>query len=243
MSNSTETLGELRAEIDALDESLHDLLIRRAEITRSIAKVKRPATQGDEKVPPAIRPAREAQIIRHLLAHHKGDLPRRVIVRIWREIIAASLQAQTKFHVHVYTGEGEGQGAFGDLVHAHFGSLTPVREHSRAAVVVQECAEEIDSLGVVPFPEMADEGVPWWAQLAPPGQAGPRIIAKQGATEVRCFSPPTDLSRRKIRGLTRSGLTLGIRYCASTRSAASLIQSYLFRSRDDPCSQTRHSRH
>jgi chorismate mutase/prephenate dehydratase len=178
MSNSTETLGELRAEIDALDESLHDLLIRRAEITRSIAKVKRPATQGDEKVPPAIRPAREAQIIRHLLAHHKGDLPRRVIVRIWREIIAASLQAQTKFHVHVYTGEGEGQGAFGDLVHAHFGSLTPVREHSRAAVVVQECAEEIDSLGVVPFPEMADEGVPWWAQLAPPGQAGPRIIAK-----------------------------------------------------------------
>ena len=59
MSNSTETLGELRAEIDALDESLHDLLIRRAEITRSIAKVKRPATQGDEKVPPPFgRPAR-----------------------------------------------------------------------------------------------------------------------------------------------------------------------------------------
>jgi len=176
MSKSTETLGELRAEIDALDESLHDFLIRRAEITRAIAKVKRPATQGDEKVPPAIRPAREAQIIRRLLAHHKGDLPRRVIVRIWREIIAASLQSQTKFRVHVYTGED--QGAFGDLVHAHFGSLTPVREHSRASAVVQECAEEIDSLGVVPFPEMQDEGLPWWAQLAPPGQAGPRIIAK-----------------------------------------------------------------
>jgi chorismate mutase len=176
MSKSTETLGELRTEIDALDESLQDLLIQRAEITRTIAKVKQPATQDNEKAPPAIRPAREAQIIRQLLSRHKGDLPRRVIVRIWREIIAASLQAQTKFHVHVYIGED--QGAFGDLVHAHFGSLTPVREHSRAAVVVQECSGEIDSLGVVPIPEMEQQGVPWWAQLAPPGKSGPRIIAK-----------------------------------------------------------------
>ena len=176
MRKSTDTLGKLRAEIDTLDESLHNLLIRRAKITRAISKVKRPATQGNKKATPAIRPAREAQIIRHLLSRHKGDLPRRVIVRIWREIIAASLQAQTKFHVHVYTGED--QAAFGDLVHAHFGSLTPVHEHSRAAVVVQECAEEIDSLGVVPLPEMEQRGAPWWAQLAPPGQSGPRIIAK-----------------------------------------------------------------
>jgi len=176
MGEKIETLGELRAEIDTLDESLHDLLIRRAEITRGIAKVKQPAREEEGKSPPAIRPAREAQILRHLLSRHKGDLPRRVIVRIWREIIAASLQAQTKFHVHVYTGED--QGAFGDLVHAHFGSLTPVREHSRGAAVVQQCAEETDSLGVVPYPELEQQGVPWWAQLAPPGQAGPRIIAK-----------------------------------------------------------------
>nr|TFG55101.1 MAG: hypothetical protein E4H34_01160 [Hyphomicrobiales bacterium] len=176
MAENTQTLGELRAEIDSLDESLHDLLIRRAEITRAIAKVKQPDAGGDGKVALAIRPAREAQILRHLLSRHKGDLPRRVIVRIWREIIAASLQAQTKFHVHVYNGDN--QTAFGDLVNAHFGSLTPVREHSRAAAVVQECAEETDSLGVVPFPDMEQHGVSWWAQLAPPGHPGPRVIAK-----------------------------------------------------------------
>jgi len=176
MTENTQTLGDLRAEIDSLDESLHDLLIRRAEITRAIAKVKWPSNEGEGKVALAIRPAREAQILRHLLSRHKGDLPRRVIVRIWREIMAASLQSQTKFHVHVYIGDD--QTAFGDLVHAHFGSLTPVREHSRAAAVVQECAEESDSLGVVPFPEMEQHGVPWWAQLAPPGHEGPRVIAK-----------------------------------------------------------------
>ncbi len=222
MDKKIATLGELRAEIDALDESLHDLLIRRAEITRGIAKVKQSGGVTDGKVPPAIRPAREAQILRHLLSRHKGDLPRRVIVRIWREIIAASLQAQTKFHVHVYTGKD--QGAFGDLVHAHFGSLTPVREHSRAAAVVQECAEETDSLGVVPFPEMEQEGVPWWAQLARPGQAGPRIIAKLpfivhpeenqptafaiGAAEHEASGEDTTLLRIETEaGLSRARLT------------------------------------
>jgi chorismate mutase/prephenate dehydratase len=179
------TLDEFRAEIDALDEALHDLLIRRAEITREIAQVKRGAAQsvaadgeaGTElKLPPAFRPAREAQILRRLLARHKGDLPRRVIVRIWREIMAASLQAQSKFHVNVC--DGEGQAGFGDLVHAHFGSLTPVHEYARAATVVHECAEEPDSLGVVPLPDMAETGVPWWASLVPPGQPGPRVIAK-----------------------------------------------------------------
>ncbi len=241
MSKNTETLGELRAEIDTLDESLHDLLIRRAETTSEIAKVKRPATESDGKVPPAIRPAREAQIIRHLLSRHKGDLPRRVIVRIWREIIAASLQAQTKFHVHVYTGEN--QAAFGDLVHAHFGSLTPVREHSRAAAVVQECAEEIDSLGVVPFPEMEQEGVPWWVQLAPPGQAGPRIIAKLpfivhpdenqptafaiGPAEHEATGEDTTLIRIETEsGLSRAGLTTilkGASFEANMISAGRII--------------------
>lgn len=182
-----ETLDDFRAEIDALDESLHDLLIRRAEITRSIARVKKTAapppgeaTADPEaeaiKLPPAIRPAREAQILRRLLERHRGDLPRRVIVRIWREIMAASLQAQTKFHVNVFNGEN--QRGFGDLVHAHFGSLTPVHEYSRAASVVHECAEEPDSLGVVPLPDAAEPGVPWWTSLAPPGQPGPRVIAK-----------------------------------------------------------------
>lgn len=176
MSNRTETLGGLRAEIDALDDQLHDLLIRRTEITRSIAKVKHAASDSGEKRAPAIHPAREAQILHRLLARHKGDLPRRVVVRIWREIIAASLQGQTKFQVHVFTGDN--QMAFLDLAHAHFGSLTPVRGHSRASAVVQECALEVDSLGVVPLPNMEEQGVPWWAQLAAPGQSGPRIIAK-----------------------------------------------------------------
>lgn len=168
------TLDELRQEVDRLDDALQDLLIRRAEITRAIARVKQPSPAAG--LAQAIRPAREAQILRRLIARHKGDLPRRVVVRIWREIIAASLQAQVKFQVHVYAGDSGA--AFFDLAHAHFGSLTPVRGHSRVSVVVQECADEPNSVGVVPLPELEEQGTPWWAQLAPAGQPGPRIFAK-----------------------------------------------------------------
>ncbi len=176
MSNQTGTLEDLRSEIDRVDDALHDLLIRRAELSHAIAKVKQPAADGAGSLIPALRPAREAAILRRLLARHTGDLPARVLVRIWREIIGASLRVQSKFHLHVYGAEG--QTAYADLAHAHFGSLTPVRTHTRPSLVVHACAEEPNSLGIVPLPEIEEPGPAWWAQLAPAGEKGPRVVAK-----------------------------------------------------------------
>ena len=50
-----------------------------------------------------LRPSREAQIIRHLIARHRGALPAASVSRIWREMIAAlyPLQANAvKVAVH-----------------------------------------------------------------------------------------------------------------------------------------------
>ena len=172
-----EDLQDLRHEIDRIDDALHDLLIRRAEVSRAIAKVKQPSAQeGNEALVPALRPAREAAILRRLLARHRGDLPPRVLARIWREIISASLRVQSRFQLHVYAGEN--QTAFVDLAHAHFGSLTPIRSHTRPSLVVHACAEEPNSLGIVPLPEIEEPGPAWWAQLAPAGEKGPRVVAK-----------------------------------------------------------------
>jgi len=171
------TLEDLRSEIDRIDDALHDLLIRRAEVSQAIAKVKQPAAkEGNGALIPALRPAREAAILRRLLTRHKGDLPPRVLARIWREIIAASLRVQSKFHLHVYAGDNPA--AFADLAHAHFGSLTPLRSHTRPSLVVHACAEEPNSLGIVPLPEIEEPGPAWWAQLAPAGEKGPRVVAK-----------------------------------------------------------------
>jgi chorismate mutase len=177
MQQKNGTLEDLRAEIDQIDDALQDLLIRRAAVTRAIAKVKQPEA-GADGVPlaAALRPAREALILRRLLSRHQGELAPQLIVGIWREIIAASLRAQANFQAHVYAGEGEA--AYVGVARAYFGSAAPIRTHSKASLVVHACAEETNALGVVPLPEPEEPGASWWAQLAPAGERGPRVIAK-----------------------------------------------------------------
>jgi len=176
MRKPLETLEDLRGEIDQIDDALHDLLIQRAEVSRAIARVKQARGPENPGLAPSFRPAREAAIVRRLLSRHSGDLPGRVIARIWREIISASLQAQTRFQLHVYAPGNQPQ--LIDLAHAHFGSFTSVRTHTRPSLVVHACAEEPDSIGVVPLPVIEEGGAAWWAQLAPAGEKGPRVAAK-----------------------------------------------------------------
>jgi chorismate mutase-like protein len=174
MGQELSQLNDLRREIDTIDDTLHDLLIRRAEISRAIAKVKQPeAGEDGGSLAYAMRPAREAAILRRLLARHRGDLPPQVIVRIWREIIAASLRAQSTFELHVLAGTD-----FFDLARAYFGSLAPIRTYARPSLVVHACAENLNSIGLLSLPEFEEPGATWWAQLAPAGQPGPRVIAK-----------------------------------------------------------------
>ena len=175
MRKPTDTLEDLRSEIDQIDDALHDLLMQRAEVSGEIAKVKQARDPQRQGLVPAFRPAREAAILRRLLSRHKGSIPARVMARIWREIIAASLRAQANFQLHVYAGDHQ---ELVDLAHGHFGSFMPVRTHTRPSLVVHACAEEPNSIGVVPLPEIEEPKAAWWAQLAPAGDRGPRVVAK-----------------------------------------------------------------
>lgn len=176
MRKNGETLEDLRSEIDQIDDALHDLLMRRAEISRAIAEVKHARDPQVGGLATAFRPSREAAILRRLLNRHTGSLPKRVLARIWREIIASSLTVQSGFQLHVYAAENHSE--FVDLAHAHFGAFTPVKTHTRPSLVVHACAEEPNSLGVVPLPVLEEGGAAWWAQLAAAGEKGPRVVAK-----------------------------------------------------------------
>src|SRR4051812_14611699 len=56
-------LAALRAELDRIDDTIHDLLIERAGIVEQVARSGKPA---------AFRPGREASIVRRLVAQHRG---------------------------------------------------------------------------------------------------------------------------------------------------------------------------
>jgi chorismate mutase len=148
-------LPALRAELDRIDDGLHDLLRQRAEIVERVARTGKPA---------AFRPGREAAIIRRLLARHSGNLPRLTLLRIWREMLAGTTSMQSPFVVAVAastTGDSLTQ-----LAREHFGALTPLRVQGSAGQALNEVHNSNAAVAVLPFPlEDAAPREIWWGAL------------------------------------------------------------------------------
>src|SRR5437764_684147 len=98
MSDSVSDLELLRRRIDEIDDRLQDLLIERAEIVASVGAHKR-----GRVALPAHQPWREAEIIRRLVRRGKGAFPAATLVRMWRELLAATVRMQSSFTVAVYS--------------------------------------------------------------------------------------------------------------------------------------------
>ena len=118
MPASLSDLAELRHRLDEIDDKVHDLLIERAKIISMVAASKREGQLA------AFQPAREAEIIRRLVGRHHGDFPVATLVRMWREMLAATVRLQSPFAVAVFAPT-EAQG-FWDLARDHYGSSTPM---------------------------------------------------------------------------------------------------------------------
>lgn len=160
--DSPDVLAKFRTEIDEIDQAAHDLFIRRMGIVQKIAEVKA-AAAPDEPVF-AMRPGREAAILRNLMARHSGALPAATIARMWRELIAAASGVQGPFEVAIFGSDDPV--AFWDVARTHFGSVTPTALYKTAALVLQRVAEGKGVVGVLPVPGSGDTGSNWWTALA-----------------------------------------------------------------------------
>ena len=163
------TLDELRRKIDEIDDELHDLLMQRTEIVAAIGALKK-----NDRVP-ALRPGREATILRRLIARHKGPLPRALIVRIWRELLSGTIALQVDFAVAVYAPDTAP--GYWDIARDHYGSHTPMTAYSSAVQVLRAVTEGEASVGVLPIPQDGD-AEPWWPHLMANDPATPRVIAR-----------------------------------------------------------------
>ncbi|MEO1192045.1 MAG: chorismate mutase [Pseudomonadota bacterium] len=178
MDSKHTSLAQVRMEIDAVDDALHDLVMKRSQLVRQVIEAK---GRGGFR----LRPAREALILRRLVERHRGDFPRAVVARMWREIIAASTAQQGPFAVAVL-GTPAAQG-LGEVAREHYGVLTPIAQMGTTAGVVRAVSEGSASVGLLPWPTV-DDRYPWWSLLAQEGAGVPRIVARLPFVQS---SPPT----------------------------------------------------
>jgi chorismate mutase/prephenate dehydratase len=181
------SLAELRAELDGLDDALHDLLMRRAAVVERVAGL-----NAHGKVP--FRPGREAAILRRLLARHTGRLPPRALVRLWRELFAATTSLQGQFSVTV--SESDPAFAYTAAAREHFGALTPLRAHRSPAQAIGEVSGGAATAAVLPLPA-EEEPLPaaWWTTLLHQDEPRLHVVARlpfwaprpEGAPQVQAL--------------------------------------------------------
>jgi chorismate mutase len=154
------SLDAVRARIDAIDAELLRLVDERAGLAKAVAVAKRAAGDGDKL---GVRPVREAQLLRHLLATPKDPsngqgASAALTVRLWRELISDSLAQQGPFHLAVWGGSDPGRAV--ELARLRFGAAPPLRQ---VAQPLDALAAAKTSWGVGVLALAPDNG--WWGRL------------------------------------------------------------------------------
>lgn len=162
------TLESLRREIDAVDDAIDELIIRRTQLVEEVRVIKR-------GWPIKIQPSREAAMIRRLLERHRGPFPKRDLVAIWRQLIVATLSFEGPFAVAVLVTPGEQ--AYWDLARDHFGMFAPMHRETTVADVLARVTAQDATVGVIPVPA-AGVAQPWWHALADNRPGTPKVIAR-----------------------------------------------------------------
>ncbi len=165
MTSNTTDLDALRREIDEIDARLLAAIAERTAVVRKVG-----AAKGGG---PVLRPGREAQVLRKLLAEDSG-LPGPVIGRIWRELIAAYCGLQGPLEIAVCAPEKSV--GYWDLARGHFGSATKMSLHKAPAVVLRAVSEQTGTVGILPMPQDG-EADPWWRYMSS-GENTPRVIGR-----------------------------------------------------------------
>lgn len=169
-ANGEKTLDEVRREIDSIDDAMHDLLMRRANLAAEVAaaKARDAQAQGAGGFIP-FRPKREVELLRRLAGRNQGALALGVVSRIWREIVAFMSQIQGPFRAIMWAGGGM---AFWELTRNGYGSTVPVMPIEDCDEIIEVCAQDPCAVGVLPWP--ATTATPWWLALSK--TAGVRVV-------------------------------------------------------------------
>ena len=158
-------LEALRRELDTLDDGLIDLLAKRFAVTAQVKSFKQ-VTAKTEMSP--LRPAREVQIHRRMLARAKlHGLDPAMVLRLWRGILTQSILSQAPMTVHVSRRLSQTMG-YRLRIRDHFPGMTVEEWRDEQQVLTQVgvnggdiCVVETDA----PWVEGFVEGLAGTAQV------------------------------------------------------------------------------
>src|SRR5947209_1472225 len=149
------SLEAVRKRIDAIDAELLRLVDERAGLAKDVAAAKAAAGDAGKF---GLRPGREAQLLRKLLAAPRKAASPSLIVRIWRELIGDSLATQGPFRLAVWGGRDAARTV--ELARLRFGAAPPLAQLGRPE---EALAQARVSGGVAVLGLTADNA--WWGRL------------------------------------------------------------------------------
>lgn len=153
---NVDSLENLRAEIDQIDQQLQLLLNQRADCAQRVATVKlRDLDPKQSNASLFYRPEREAQVLRKVIERNKGPLDGKDVARIFREVMSVCLALEKPMDV-AYLGPA---GTFTQAAALkHFGHAVLTHPVANISAVFDSVEKKVCDYGVVPV-ENSTEGM------------------------------------------------------------------------------------
>ena len=151
ISKPENPLQNIRNKIDSIDNKIHDLLIERAEIVEKVVEEKRKYKEANLVV---YRPSREHEILVRIIQRHKGNLPEKSLINIWRNLISSYINMQAELTLNFSS-------TLDKIVNNHFGGDIKKEKTTTAKEALKKLNENKVNITVLPYPNTHND---WWAK-------------------------------------------------------------------------------
>ena len=152
ISKPENPLQNIRNKIDIIDNKIHDLLIERAEIVEKVVEEKRKYKEANLVV---YRPSREHEILVRIIQRHKGNLPEKSLINIWRNLISSYINMQAELTLNFSS-------TLDKIVNNHFGGDIKKEKTTTDIEAMKKLNENKVNITVLPYPNTHND---WWAKF------------------------------------------------------------------------------
>lgn len=147
-------LEKFRNEIDKIDEQLISLLKQRIKVVKKVGALKK---KNGEKF--FIRSAREADMIKTLIKKSGKDLPKNLIIDIWRKLITAANQLEQP--IQLFSAHQEEH-----LIRQYYDHSVPLKFSKDSKSVISSLKKNRAGIAIFALPPHNKDK--WW-ELLPEG--------------------------------------------------------------------------